>query len=65
MRAVIEAIQQRPDARYALPEPPPNEELRPEPLRKLELVQLGDVFGELSLFEGDAEWRVRAPERKY
>lgn len=61
MRTVIESIRTRTDARCAPPEPrPTTEQAFYEQFDDVELVELKDAFGELRLFEGAAEWRLRA-----
>lgn len=63
MRTVIEAIRARTDAHYAPPEQQPTaEQTFYEPFSDdVELLELKDAFGELRVFEGAAEWRLRAP----
>jgi hypothetical protein len=66
MRAVIESIRARADARYSPPEPRlTTEQAFYERFEEVvELVELNDAFGELRLFDGVAEWRLRAPSEQ-
>lgn len=65
MRAVIESIRMRADARYTPPEArPTTEQAFYERFEDVELLELGDTFGELRVFEGVAEWRLRAPSEQ-